>query len=624
MKSFHKTRRFFGDESGSLLVFFVVSIVAVLGIVALSFDMGRRASTQTDMQSFADNVALAAAGELDGRADSITRATAAAQQVIVAATEALKAGASGTNAAPTFNPASDLVFYSDLPPSDTPVSFTVAALSASKYVLPAGAGFVTTIATDARYVGVRLATVDVDWMFGGIFGNANLPDEAVGAIAVAGNAGFACDFAPLMVCLPRDALGNVASLQEGQGVRVATSGNGAAWNPGQFGFLDISEIPDSVSGPCTMNNEAQRQACLLARRLTGCFESGTVDIQPGQRTGQEYAQFNMPFGVYSGSMGQHSNDSVYAMGPHSVSGLTIRPNNCNVQNNAPPTQTMAFPEDDCQVSNSCSNYPDANDPDDRFGDGNWSAGRVTYVNTNYTYVNSNGATVNGSWFDFPEANLTRYQYYLREIERAANGGIMETRYGACSSGEPWCADNDGARSGNGNGGGGNGNGGGGNGNGNGNGNGGGGGNGNGGGGGGGNGNGGGGGETTAQYTTWDDYWPDTLPASGVNPIIPDAHLRVDNGLPQCSAPTSTNADRRVVIVAGIDCPPGAYTGRQENVPVLEYYRTFQLSPARIANGGGGGPTMEIDVEIIESLGPIAGGSTSVAPSPFRQVIQLYR
>lgn len=204
---------------------------------------------------------------------------------------------------------------------------------------------------------------------------------------------------------------------------------------------------------------------------------------------------------------------------------------------------------------------------------------------------------------------------------------METRYGACGAGDSWCADNDGGRTASGGGigggsGGGNGGNGNGNGNRNGNGNGGGGGNGNG--GNGGNGNGGSNVETTAQYSTWDDYWPDTLPASGVNPIIPDAHLRVDNGLPQCSAETSTNADRRVVIVAGIDCPPGAYSGRQENVPVFEYYRTFQLSPARIANGDGGGPTMEIDVEIIESLGPVAGGSTAVAPSPFRQVIQLYR
>ena len=350
------TRRFARDESGSLLVFFVVSIVAILGIMALSFDMGRRASTQTDMQSFADNVALAAAGELDGQPDSITRARTAAQEVIVAANEALKAGASGTNGTLSFNPATDLVFYDDLPPSDTPGSFAVGALSASKYVLPSDAAFVTTNPSRAQYVGVRRAAVNVGWLVANVFGNANLPDEAVGAIAIAGNAGYACDFAPLMVCLPRDASGNSAQLQEGQSVRVATSGNSAAWNPGEFGFLDVSDIPNGVSGPCTMNNEAQKQACLLARRLTGCFQSGAVDIQPGQRTGQEYAQFNMPFGVYSGSMGQHSGDPVYAMGPHAISGLTIRSNNCNVQNNAPPTGTMAFPEDDCQVANNCTNY----------------------------------------------------------------------------------------------------------------------------------------------------------------------------------------------------------------------------------------------------------------------------
>jgi len=49
---------------------------------ALSFDMGRVASTQSELQSFADNVALATAGELDGNADSITRAQAAAAAMI--------------------------------------------------------------------------------------------------------------------------------------------------------------------------------------------------------------------------------------------------------------------------------------------------------------------------------------------------------------------------------------------------------------------------------------------------------------------------------------------------------------------------------------------------------------
>ena len=47
-------------------MFFGVSMAVLFGIVALSFDIGRLGSTQSERQSFADNVALAAAGELDG------------------------------------------------------------------------------------------------------------------------------------------------------------------------------------------------------------------------------------------------------------------------------------------------------------------------------------------------------------------------------------------------------------------------------------------------------------------------------------------------------------------------------------------------------------------------------
>jgi len=197
-------------------------------------------------------------------------------------------------------------------------------------------------------------------------------------------------------------------------------------------------------------------------------------------------------------------------------------------------------------------------------------------------------------------------------------GFADGRHEPDPNGEAYT----GGGAGNGNGGGGNGNGNGGGGNG-------GGGNGN----GNGNGNGGGGGDTGGDtggadltaYDTWDDYWPNTLPASGFNPIIPDLFGKVDNGLPQCSAVNPTaNADRRVVVVAGIDCPPGVLKGDADDVPVVQYYRTFLLEPARNTPGGGpDGTPFEILVEIIEPIGGEGGGSTA-QDTAFREVIQLYR
>lgn len=70
------------SQDGSALLIVALSLAAMIGFLALTFDFGRLATTQSELQSFVDNVALSAAGELDGRGDAITRATAAADQMI--------------------------------------------------------------------------------------------------------------------------------------------------------------------------------------------------------------------------------------------------------------------------------------------------------------------------------------------------------------------------------------------------------------------------------------------------------------------------------------------------------------------------------------------------------------
>ena len=64
------------------MVFVSICLVVIVGMAALTFDLGRLAATQGDLQSYADHVALAAAGELDGEDDSITRSTSAAEAMI--------------------------------------------------------------------------------------------------------------------------------------------------------------------------------------------------------------------------------------------------------------------------------------------------------------------------------------------------------------------------------------------------------------------------------------------------------------------------------------------------------------------------------------------------------------
>ena len=44
------------DEQGATLVFAGVSLAVLLGFAALTFDLGRVASTQSDMQAFAQSL----------------------------------------------------------------------------------------------------------------------------------------------------------------------------------------------------------------------------------------------------------------------------------------------------------------------------------------------------------------------------------------------------------------------------------------------------------------------------------------------------------------------------------------------------------------------------------------
>ena len=69
------------DKNGIVTVQMVMFSVLLFGGVGLMMDFGRAYSAHSQMQGYIDQVALAAAQQLDGKSDSITRATAAAQAV---------------------------------------------------------------------------------------------------------------------------------------------------------------------------------------------------------------------------------------------------------------------------------------------------------------------------------------------------------------------------------------------------------------------------------------------------------------------------------------------------------------------------------------------------------------
>jgi hypothetical protein len=393
--SLNRVRRFLCDEAGSVLVLWMASLVAILGVAALVFDMGRVQVAQGELQSFADNVALAAAGELDGRSDSIARATNAAALMIsdtqVYGGDGILSGAMDYT----------LTFLDGLPSNDTSDP----------------SAFVTTNPRDAVLVRVVATPVNVDTLYlqaTRALVSATGPTQAtVTAEAIAGFTMEACDVTPLMFCIPPGwSSTNPSTI--GDGILLRSGGQGAAWGAGDFGFLDISA--SAVGSTCQGLNGAKLIGCLIGAEgnVTRCYAQRGVTTEPGQKVGLENSAFNTRFDQFHGVMSQYKNDPNYTVAPNIISGLVPKSNGCFKNKPDLSTNSMGLPHDTCFANGTCT----------RFGDGTWDYD--LYIDTNYG--DGNGLLDAGE-----DAHLTphvpaaysgtRYGVYLAEIEYAKTAGL---------------------------------------------------------------------------------------------------------------------------------------------------------------------------------------------------------
>jgi Putative Flp pilus-assembly TadE/G-like len=386
-------------EDGTVLVLWALFLAVALGFLALSFDLGRVASTQSELQSYADQVALAAAGELDTRPDAITRATAAAAGLI-ADRQTYANGTTLLSGAGSYT----ITFLTTLPTSDG-----------------AAASSVTTNARLARYVRVQTTQRTVRTPFAAanaaMTGNpiTNVQSN-ISAVSTAGMTSWACDVTPLMFCVPNASWR--ASDNIGKQILLRSGGGSAAWGPGNFGFLDVTSLPVDATGPCNGLNGANLYRCLVGAEhgITACIRTDAgVDTQTGQRVGLAEA-FNTRFDIFRGSMNGESSNPNYRPAPNTVQGTKPRGSASCRGNNTDPSNAMPLPRDTgLSVTN-------------RYGTGSWD--RAGYVTTNH----------GGTYPVGTSATSSRYQMYLAEItaalgRTAPNNVPLPTRD---ETGKPMC------------------------------------------------------------------------------------------------------------------------------------------------------------------------------------------
>jgi len=374
------------DERGSILPLIGVLVGLFCGLLALTFDVGRIGVTHSEMQAYTDHVALAAAGELDGKPDAITRATAAAEAMIEDYRTYGDGG--GDFAAADYT----LTFYSSLPASD------LAQVTET-----------TTEADAARYVSVQLDPMDAGFSFARAFatltGNAQV-DSNVAAGSIAGMTQYACDITPLMFCIPPadSATGALWSAEDniGQMLRLRGSGN-EAWGPGDFGFLVTDDVVVDDQGPCAGLNAAQKVRCVVGAvgSVSQCFSQNSVTTEPGQRAGIQDHAFNVRFDMWGGNMNNRTNDLAYAPAPNVVKGIRPQGGGSCIQNNSEDSDAAGLPRD--------THFPGSG----AYGDGTWDD--TDYLSTNHGIVDPR--TAHG----LPAGNQlrgTRWEMYLAEIRMA--------------------------------------------------------------------------------------------------------------------------------------------------------------------------------------------------------------
>lgn len=242
-------RRFIDDRSGAVAVTYALALTALVAISGVGFDYARMATMDSELQSAADEAALAAATQLDGRAGAITRAQTAVTSyfansgsAVVNRTLLANDGAGTAITAVTFT------FYESFN-SDTDTF-----------------GAATTVATAAKVVKVGINARTAFYAFTPIVGAFS--SGGMTAEAVAGLQAGTCKLPPLMICGPNGTTDFPTTADIGTGLLMKV-GPAGQWFPGNFGYVDFGSGSNMVKQ-------------LLGTNSVGMFVSAVRTLLPSR------------------------------------------------------------------------------------------------------------------------------------------------------------------------------------------------------------------------------------------------------------------------------------------------------------------------------------------------------
>jgi hypothetical protein len=398
---------FLASDAGGVTIFAVIAFSMLVVMVGLIIDVGRVMNVHSQANSYADRVALAAASELDNRANALSRAVAAARGAEAQVEPGFRLTLSGDDTVGVRK----LTFMSALGPDPadpyarSPVAGDVitATWTSADGLTPA-VGLTLEIADrETTFVLVDTTQETETYVFFPLLAALTPGMQTSATVAPQAVAGFerqVCNAPPLMICNideATDGIGAPFDPTPGQMIRAKMQGGGAGWGPGVFGIL---EAPNGHGA------SAVRDYMARVDPNTYCTK-GTVDVKPGQSTGPVSQGMNVRFDMYNGPMNSKKNDAGYAPAANVTKGLR---NNCNGNKS---NSSTPMPRDNCFMpggawpngvggvaGTGCVNYGGVA----RAGNGNWN--RAGYWSSNHS-----GVTPPSGYLGW-----TRYQTYRYELE----------------------------------------------------------------------------------------------------------------------------------------------------------------------------------------------------------------
>ena len=388
--------------SGTLAVWGAVALPATLAAAAFAVDSSRLYSMDAELQSAVDAMAKAGAAELDGRADSESRARAAIKLLLQ-------------------NPQSHGLNPGQARVTDNGIRFLSALPSDPSVTAPAS--MEAQSAAEARYVEVTLETETVRTILPHSVVTSVI-DTDMSATSTAGRAERVCGVAPVFICNPfedsgqsfqdimrttdfqrrqiqfKRPTGQTASHRGGRRGRGRNcGGDESTWGPGSFGWLEI---------PGTSGASAMREAVGIDIPDTCLSTGGTVRLRNGNVNSMHHG-FNVRFDIYSGSMQQKQSDPRFAPAENVTKGYSGSA--CSM---SPDDKAMGFPRDKCHERGDCA------DGHGQLGDGEWDF--IEYMRVNHAKMSP--ITIDGITYSInynsnqmsPSTPPSRYAMYRWEID----------------------------------------------------------------------------------------------------------------------------------------------------------------------------------------------------------------